>query len=91
MVKIRRNTRFTDNSSYISDRLPFNRKFLHYSPDTQTLVGEISSRAVAGCWFELHRKGGCGAGEIVLNDEFVDRAAVDIGNWIAFEYDSGDR
>lgn len=71
--------------------MPYTRRFLHYSPGPTDLVGEISGRAIAGAWFELHRKGGCGAGELRLNDEFPDREAIEVGDWIAFEFDTGDR
>lgn len=71
--------------------MPFARRFLHYSPGPTDLVGEISSRAVLGAWFELLRQGGDGAGELTLCDDFSDRGGIDTGDWIAFEYDAGDR
>src|SRR5262245_22861168 len=67
------------------------RRILHYAPGPAELVGEIADRAVAGAWFELHRQGGCGAGELRLKDEFPDRNAVVPGHWIAFEFAEDDR
>ncbi len=46
---------------------------------------------MAGCWFELHRQGGCGAGEVVLRDEFPQRAAIEVGDWLSFEAAAGER
>jgi len=71
--------------------MAYQRRLLHYSPGPTNLVGEISNRVVAGAWFELHRQGGCGAGEIKLNDDFSDRANIALGDWIAFEFSPGDR
>ena len=69
----------------------FERRILHFSPGPDDFVGSLSERAVAGCWFELHRQGGCGAGELRLYDGFHERDAVDVGDWIALEYAEGDR
>ncbi|MBW3542806.1 MAG: hypothetical protein KY476_21295 [Planctomycetes bacterium] len=71
--------------------MPYSRRILHYSPGPADLVGEVSDRAIAGCWFELKRQGGCGDGELVLRDDFSDRAEIDVGDWIACEYGTGDR
>jgi len=71
--------------------MPFARRFLHYSPGPTDLVGEIECRAVGGAWFELNNHGGCGDGELSLLDTFTNQSAIDIGDWIAFEYDTGDR
>lgn len=71
--------------------MAYERRFLHYSPGPTDLVGTISNRVVAGAWFELNRQGGCGAGEIKLNDDFSDRANIALGDWIAFEFSTGDR
>ncbi|QDT67071.1 hypothetical protein [Calycomorphotria hydatis] len=67
------------------------RRFLHYASDASTLRGEISARAVEGCWFELHRQGGCGAGELRLSDSFLNRTEIRIGEWIAFEWGDEER
>lgn len=67
------------------------RRILHHGSDPTATPTVISSRVVEGCWFELHRQGGCGAGELSLKDEFSDRSAVDIGDWISFEYEAGER
>ncbi len=69
----------------------YQRKFYHYAADAVTFVGEISERAIAGCWFELHRQGGCGAGELRLRDDFPDRQTIDVEDWIACEYAPGER
>lgn len=71
--------------------MPYSRRVVHYSPGPTDLKGVISDRAVAGCWFELHRQGGCGAAELRLRDEFVDRDDIDVGDWIALEFEAGDR
>ena len=49
------------------------RRILHHGPDPDTTPTEISDRAVAGCWFEWHRQGGCGSGELRLRDDFANR------------------
>lgn len=71
--------------------MPYTRRILHYSPGPTDFVSEISDRAIAGAWFELHRHGGCGSGELKLRDEFSDRNTIGIGDWISFEYDTGNR
>src|SRR5437868_2921682 len=67
------------------------RRILHYSPTPADLVGPIADRAIVGCWFELNRQGGCGAGELRLKDEFPQRSAIDLGDWIACEFAADDR
>lgn len=37
------------------------------------------------------RLGGCGAGELRLNEGFLNRDAIEPGHWIAFEYATGER
>ena len=69
----------------------FTRRILHHGDDPMATPTEISARAVAGCWFELHRQGGCGAGELVIRDRFPERDAIDVGDWISFEYETDDR
>lgn len=71
--------------------MPFSRRIVHFSPGPTDLKGTIADRAISGCWFELHRQGGCGPGELRLKDEFPDRHEIDVGDWIALEFDSGDR
>ncbi len=71
--------------------MPFERRVVHYGPGPSDLKGMLSDRAIAGCWFELHRQGGCGAGELRLRDEFPDRGTIEIGDWIALEFTTGDR
>jgi hypothetical protein len=70
--------------------MPFHRRIL-YGPQPEQWTGSLSDRAIAGCWFELRRLGGCGDGELKLKDAFPDRGAVQIGDWIACEYDVDDR
>lgn len=67
------------------------RRILHYSGSPTNSAEELSERAILGAWFELHRQGGCGAGEVRLHDAFTDRATIAIGDWLAFEYGSGNR
>jgi hypothetical protein len=67
------------------------RRILHHGPDPAAAATLLSERAVAGCWFEWHRLGGCGAGELRLRDEFADRAAVEPGDWISLETEPGVR
>ncbi|GAB4160161.1 MAG: hypothetical protein Tsb009_37470 [Planctomycetaceae bacterium] len=71
--------------------MAFTRRFLHYSPGPADFVAEIECRSVGNAWFELHRQGGCGAGELTLLDEFTSQTDIAIGDWIAFEYNSGTR
>lgn len=69
----------------------YQRLILHYGPDQLELKGILSDEAVAGCWFELQRQGGCGAGELRLRTEFPARLGITPGDWIACEYELGDR
>ena len=71
--------------------MPYTRRILHYLPGPTDFVAALSDSAVAGCWFELHRMGGCGAGELQLKETFPQRHAVDVGDWIALEFDTGER
>lgn len=71
--------------------MPFRRRILRYGTDPADLQGTLSDDAVAGCWFELLRQGGCGAGEVQLRTAFADRNLVAVGEWIAFEFDDGER
>lgn len=70
--------------------MPYRRRLL-YGPNPSELTQSLSERAIAGCWFELRRLGGCGDGEVRLRDVFPERDAVQVGDWIACEYDVGDR
>lgn len=71
--------------------MPFRRRLLHYGPSPSQLTGSLTDRAIAGCWFELRRQGGCGEGELRLRDAFPEREAIQIGDWVACEYDVDDR
>jgi hypothetical protein len=65
------------------------RRILHHGPDPGTTPVEISERVIAGCWFEWHRQGGCGSGEVRLRDEFANRGDVEPGDWISIESEPG--
>ena len=67
------------------------RRILHLSPGPTDFVALLNDRAVAGAWFELHRQGGCGAGELRLKDNFASRFNIAPGDWIAFERTESDR
>ncbi len=69
----------------------YQRLILHYGPDQLELKGILSDEAVTGCWFELQRQGGCGAGELRLRTEFPARLGIQPGDWIACEYELGVR
>ncbi|MCA8987105.1 MAG: hypothetical protein KDA78_05660 [Planctomycetaceae bacterium] len=71
--------------------MSYERLILHFGHDPDEFLGVISDRAVKGCWFELLRQGGCGAGELRLSDEFGDREVIQPGHWIGFEGTAGDR
>lgn len=67
------------------------RRILHHGPTPGGTPVLLSDRAIGGCWFELHRQGGCGAGELVLQRDFQERLAIDIGDWISCEGAVGQR
>ncbi len=67
------------------------RRILHHGPTPGGTPVLLSDRAIGGCWFELHRQGGCGAGELVLQREFQERSAIEIGDWISCEGAVGQR
>ncbi len=67
------------------------RRILHHGPTPGGTPVLLSDRAIGGCWFELHRQGGCGAGELVLQREFQERRAIEIGDWISCERAVGQR
>ncbi|MFG0333626.1 MAG: hypothetical protein ACF8TS_09720 [Maioricimonas sp. JB049] len=69
----------------------FARRILHHGPEPDATPVLLSDRAIAGCWFELLRQGGCGAGSLLLHDGFADRHSIDVGDWISFEYSDGQR
>lgn len=70
--------------------MPYQR-VIHYGPSPDELTGSLSDRAVAGCWFELRRWGGCGDGELRLRNRFPERDDIIVGDWVSFEYQDGDR
>lgn len=51
----------------------------------------MHDRALTGCWFELLRQGGCGDAEVLLQREFHERSAIEIGDWISIETDPEER
>ncbi len=61
------------------------RQILHHGPTPGGTPVILDDRAISGCWFELHRQGGCGAGEVVLQRDFHERRAIEIGDWISCE------
>jgi hypothetical protein len=67
------------------------RRVVLLGPGGRAFKADLSQRAGAGCWFELHRQGGCGAGELVLNDRFAERGEVEVGDWVAYEPEDGVR
>lgn len=77
--------------------MAYRRRILHYSSNCNTLIQVLSdeqdpnaSRCISA-WFELHRLGGCGAAEVTLKDRFTLREDIEINDYIAFEYDVGQR
>lgn len=71
--------------------MSYRRRILRLGPSPTELIDALDERAVVGCWFELRRLGGCGRGEIRVRDRFVDRDAIAVGQWIACEFEDGDR
>ena len=76
--------------------MTYRRIIKHLDTDATTVKSTLSSIDIADpraveAWFELLRLGGCGAGELVLKDKFTLRGTIDVGDHIAFEYDTGDR
>jgi len=67
------------------------RRILLHGSDPVAAPTELSDRVIEGCWFDLHRQGGCGAGELTLKDDFTERHAIEIGDWISCEYAAGER
>ena len=67
------------------------RRILHHGPTPNGTPVLLSDRAIGGCWFELLRQGGCGTGELVLQREFQERGAIEIGDWISCEGAVGQR
>lgn len=71
--------------------MPFERHILHHGPNPKATPQQLSLSAVRSCWFELHRQGGCGSGQLILSDQFEQRDLIQIGDWISFEVGNGDR
>jgi hypothetical protein len=76
--------------------MAYQRKIIHLDTDATTQIQVLSSvitsnSRVEDAWFELLRKGGCGAGEITLKDAFTLRDQIEVGQYIAFEYTAGER
>ncbi|QDT36099.1 hypothetical protein [Stratiformator vulcanicus] len=67
------------------------RRILHSRSGSTDFTADIAPRAVSGCWFDWHRGGGCGAGELRFKDGFLDRNSIDAGDWFAVEDTSGVR
>ena len=76
--------------------MAYERRIIHYASDAATVIQTLSEKGVdssrvKSAWFELLRNGGCGAGEIELRDSFRLRGDIEIGDFVALEYRSGDR
>ena len=71
--------------------MPFNRRVLHHGSHPAGTPVLLTDRVITGCWFELHRQGGCGSGELTLRDEFDQRHAIEVGDWVSIEATPGDR
>ena len=71
--------------------MTLSRRILHHGPHPDGTPLIIEDRAIRGCWFELHRQGGCGAGELRLLDSFPLRHDIEPGDWISCEGAPGDR
>ena len=55
-----------------------------------TSAGErLDSRCVRGCWFELHRQGGCGPAELRLDRGFEEDADLAPGDWLSVSAEQG--
>ncbi|RLS52602.1 MAG: hypothetical protein DWH91_16265 [Planctomycetota bacterium] len=67
------------------------RRILHHGPHPQGTPVLLSDRTVAGCWFEWHRQGGCGPGELIVQRQFAERQAIEIGDWISCETEDHSR
>lgn len=66
-------------------------RVLHHGPSPSGTPVVLTDRLLSGCWFELHRQGGCGAGEIKLADPFALRDKLLPGDWISLESSPGVR
>lgn len=71
--------------------MTFDRRVVRYGSFPWELGSSLAGSAIQGCWFELHRQGGCGAGRLRLGEEFSDRGVIDVGDWVSLEYGEGDR
>ncbi|MEZ5943794.1 MAG: hypothetical protein R3C18_20555 [Planctomycetaceae bacterium] len=71
--------------------MTFTRRILHHGPSPLGAAVILDDRAIRNCWFELHRQGGCGVGEVRLADEFPMRDDIQPGDWISFEGSVGVR
>lgn len=59
------------------------RVVLHHGLNPQSAGTPIEDRAVKGCWFEWHRQGGCGPGQLKLERSWAETADVQPGDWIS--------
>lgn len=71
--------------------MTFQRRFLLHGDTPHGTPVLLAEQAVSGCWFELHRRGGCGTCQLVLNTDFLDRAHITPGDWISLEARPGER
>lgn len=70
--------------------MAYERKILHYSYNATTQLNDLSSRAEKAT-FSLLRQGGCGSGTLVLKDIWSLRNTIEVGHWIAFDFETGNR
>lgn len=70
--------------------MAYDRIIKHLGTDGSTVIKTVSDRCTKA-WFELLRKGGCGAGEAVFDYRFDERftASFDVGEYIQFSYEPG--
>lgn len=67
------------------------RTILHHGADPTSPGAPLDERAVAGCWFEWHRQGGCGPGELRLERRWAESADLLPGDWISIGTTTSDR
>lgn len=67
------------------------RLILHHGLDPHSVGTAIDERVVRGCWFEWHRQGGCGPGELKLERTWAETADVQPGDWISIGVSADER
>ena len=79
------------NSLLLNGCSMFTRRVLHHGSDPDGTPQLLSLSTIRDCWFELHRQGGCGAGELSIAAPFEQRDEIAIGDWVSFEAAPGER